>query len=114
MTTRYTEFPNLKAVEEELLEDVDHQISTHVSAEVNLDLLLISWAILLRSYTEEKAPVFRIHEDSVVVNTSDLASTVISKVSPVEGYKYTGIVGLDVSPCICRRGLSLIVVGTSA
>lgn len=102
-TTSYTEFPSLShrnnpqvgpGVAERLIE---------VGLDTSPDLLAISWAILLQSYTEDKTPIFRFDDRSVTVDCQDGASFSIQEIAGVAGSRYTGISGLEVGFSSSRK-----------
>lgn len=88
---RYTQFPNLFSSRPNWIgEDSDHQ-SIDFHAEASSETLTVAWAILLRSFTEEVAPIFRVFNNDVTVDTSDWASPPVHLVTKVEGDFSTGI-----------------------
>lgn len=90
MGLRYTEFPDLYSSTPERTEG--DPISTSISLNPeHHPYLVIAWAILLRCYTEENLPIFRVHGDNVLVDTSDFTSPVVRNVTGVYGLRYTGI-----------------------
>lgn len=95
-TLTYTVFPNLYAGQNPCLEEIAPQEAIKCTLDAPLDLLIISWAILLQSYTEEATSVFRVHGQSLAVETLDWISPVVKNVTSVQGYRYTGIFGQDV------------------
>lgn len=93
---RYTLFPDLCS--SPIRAGHDHaQCSTSLVVEVPHDVLVIAWAILLRSYTEDVTPTFRVHARSATVDTSSWASPVVKYVTTVEGERLTGILTQEVS-----------------
>lgn len=94
---RYTQFPNLFSSRPNWTgEDSAHQ-STDFHAEASSKILAVAWAILLRSFTEEVAPIFRLYNNNVTVDTSGWASPVVHHVTEVEGDFSTGILDKQAS-----------------
>lgn len=93
---RYTPFPDLCS--SPIRAGYDHaQHSTSLVVEAPHDVIVIAWAILLRSYTEDVTPTFRVHARSVTVDTSSWASPVVKYVTTVEGERLTGILSPEAS-----------------
>lgn len=88
---RYTEFPILHHCKNLVLEPGQDEISIEVAGDISLYLLKISWAILLRSYTEEKVPIFKFNERSVAVDLQEWETSSVQDIAGVVGSRYTGI-----------------------
>lgn len=94
---RYTQFPNLFSSRPIWTgEDSAHQ-SIDFHAEASSETLTVAWAILLRSFTEEVNPIFRVYNNNVTVDTSDLDSPLVHQVIKVEGDFSTGILDKQAS-----------------
>lgn len=90
-SARYTLFPNLCS--SAIRPDQDPaQHSTNLVLEAPHEVLVIAWAMLLRSYTEDINPNFKVYARSANVDTSDWASPVVNYLTTVEGERFTGIV----------------------
>ena len=111
---RFTRFPDLCSSRP--IETGDHltQRSVDVALGAPFEILVISWAILLRFYTEETAPTFKIYGRSVTVEVSDWAAPVVSDVTAVEGERFTGIVDEEVGYSADEWVRKLIILGTRA
>lgn len=91
---RYTQFPNLFSSRPNWTGEASvhpAHLSFNFHAEASSETLTVAWAILLRSFTEELAPIFRVYNNNVAVDTSDWASPQVHHVSRVEGDFSTGI-----------------------
>lgn len=94
---RYTQFPNLFSSRPNWTgEDSAHQ-SIGFDAEASSETLTVAWAILLRSFTEEVAPIFRVYNNNVTVDISDWALPLVHHVAKVEGDFSTGILDKQAS-----------------
>lgn len=94
-TTRYTEFPTLsdcKNLESDVGQD---EKSIEIAGEPSLYLLKVSWALLLRSYTEEKTPIFKFNGRSVAVDLQEWDTSSVQDIAGVQGSSYTGISTLE-------------------
>lgn len=88
---RYTPFPDLCS------SPIRHghdpaQRSTSLLVEAPHDVLVIAWAMLLRSYTEDVTPTFKVHARSVTVDTSDWTLPIVNYITTTEGERLTGVV----------------------
>lgn len=88
---RYTQFPNLFSSRPNWSGKDSAHLSLNFHAEASSETLTVAWAILLRSFTEDVAPIFRVYNNNVTVDTSDWASPLVHHVSKVEGDFSTGI-----------------------
>lgn len=88
---RYTQFPNLFSSRPNWTGEASAHLSINFHAEASSETLTVAWAILLRSFTEEVVPIFRVYNNNVAVDTSDWASPLVHHVSKVEGDFSTGI-----------------------
>ena len=113
MPLKYTEFPDLySSTTPDSREDRTSSTSLELNVERRPDLV-VAWAILLRCYTEETQPTFKVHGDDVRVDLSDLTSPSVKNVTGAEGFRYTGIWGIQAGfPDDWEAG-RLIIVGTS-
>lgn len=94
---RYTQFPNLFSSRPNWTgEDYANQ-SIDFHAEASSETLTVAWAILLRSFTDEVAPIFRVYNSNVTVDTSDWASPLVHPGTEVEGDFSTGILDQQAS-----------------
>ena len=98
MASRYTEFPNLHAARQPPAPTTGVGRSSSFALEAPLRHLIRSWAFLLRGYTHEDAPTFRVDAESVTVNTLDGQSSEIKYVPGCEQGKYTGICTTEACP----------------
>lgn len=89
---RYTQFPNLFSSRPNWTGKDSTHLSLNFHAGASSETVTVAWAILLRSFTEEVAPIFRVYNNDVTVDTSDLASPLVHHVSAVEGDFSTGII----------------------
>lgn len=96
MPARFTPFPHLSRSRPRESGGHRSQISIDLEADTSLEILVVSWAILLRFYTEETSPTFKVLGNSVTIDTLDYAAPVVSSVATVEGERFTGIVDEDV------------------
>lgn len=94
---RYTQFPNLYPTRPNWTGEASAHTSLKFHAEASSETLTVAWAILLRSFTEEVAPIFRVYNKNVAVDTSDWASPLVHYVSKVEGEFSTGILDKQAS-----------------
>ena len=101
-TARYTEFPNLSDCRRntEWQEGQDERL-VEIGGGTSPDLLKISWAILLRSYTEEKAPIFKFNGRSVRVDLQEWDTSSVQEIAGVQGSRYTGISTLEAGFSCC-------------
>ena len=98
---RYTSFPDLCS--SPIPTGHHHaQCSTSLVVEAPHHVLVIAWAFLLRSYTEDVTPTFRVHARSATVDTSSWASPAVKYVTTTEGERLTGILTQDVSLQLIR------------
>lgn len=96
---RYTPFPDLRS--SPIRAGHDHaRHSTSVVVEAPHDVLVIAWAMLLRSYTEDVAPTFKVYASSVTVDTANWASPVVKYLKSIEGERLTGILTHKAGPSI--------------
>ena len=79
--------------------------------QASLDVLVIAWAIVLRCYTEEATPTFRINGDSVTVDVLSEASPEVIHMTAVEGERYTGIFTEGASFLVCLVAPTLTFTG---
>ena len=92
---RYTEFPNLSHSNTSQVEIGVAERVFEVGVDISPRHLAISWAILLRSYTEEQSPIFKTDGRSITVNTWEWATPPVQEVVDVQGSRFTGISGLE-------------------
>lgn len=92
---RYTEFPSLYDCKNPDLEGCQEERLIEIGGEASPYLLKISWAILLRSYTEEKSPIFKFNGRSVAVDVQEWDTSAIRDITGVLGSRYTGISTLE-------------------
>lgn len=109
---RFTRFPYLFSSRPIGTGDQLSQSSVDVAVETPLEILVVSWALLLRFYTEEVAPTFKVHGSSVTVEISDWAAPVVSNVTVVEGERFTGIVDENVGYPVDNTARKLMISGT--
>lgn len=88
---RFTEFPNLSHSNNPRVETGVAERVIEVGVDNSPHHLAISWAILLRAYTEEQSPIFKINGRSVTVNILDSATPTVQDVVDVQGSRFTGI-----------------------
>ena len=88
---KYTEFPILYACKNLELGPGQDEILIEIGGEISLYLLKISWAILLRAYTEEKIPIFKFNERSIAVELQEWDTSSVQDIVGVLGARYTGI-----------------------
>lgn len=91
MPARYTTFPDLCSSPIHTGHG-SAQHSTSLVVEAPHDVLVIAWALLLRSYTEDVTPTFRVSARSATVDTSNWASPAVNYLTTIEGERLTGIV----------------------
>lgn len=92
---RYTLFPDLCS------SPIRHghdpaQRSTSLVLEAPLEVLVIAWAVLLRSYTEDVTPTFKVHARNVTVDTSNWSLPIVNYITTTEGERLTGILSPEV------------------
>lgn len=87
----YTEFPILHDCKNLELGPGQDELLIEFAGEISLYLLKISWAVLLRAYTEEKIPIFKFNESSVAVELQEWDTSSVQDVVDVLGARYTGI-----------------------
>lgn len=98
----YTEFPTLYDCKNRELEVGVVERLIELGGEIPPHLLKVSWAILLRSYTEEKTPIFKFNGRSVAVDVQEWDTSSVQDVTGVLGSRYTGISSLEVGVSCCR------------
>lgn len=92
---KYTPFPDLCS--SSICAEHDRaQSSTSLVVEAPDDVFVIAWAMLLRSYTEDVTPTFKVRARSVTVDTSNWASPVVNYLTAVEGERLTAILTHEV------------------
>ena len=94
----YTEFPALSHGKKPGVPLDGAERLIEVGVETSAASLAISWAILLRSYTEEQTPIFKFDERSVAVDLHNGVPSSVQEIAGVLGSRLTGISSLEVGP----------------
>lgn len=90
-SARYTPFPDLCSSPIRAGHD-PAQRATSLVLEAPHDVLVVAWAMLLRSYTEDVTPTFKVYERTATVDTLNWASPVVKYLATGEGERVTGMV----------------------
>lgn len=92
---KFTEFPTLSYRKDPCEEaDVVERL-IDVGVDISPYPLTISWALLLRSYTDEKTPIFKSNGRSIAVNIQEWDTSSVQDVINIIGSRCTGISSLE-------------------
>jgi hypothetical protein len=105
---RFTEFPNLSHSKNPRGISGVAERAIEVGVDNSPHHLAISWAILLRSYTEEHSPIFKINERNVTVNTLEGSTPSVQDVVDVQGSRFTGISQLEAGVSCGKRWIAIL------